>query len=96
VAHAGLDFSAYRAERYKEAQQRLLALAKDVRCAHDEIVKSGSPFREILRLAEERRAGLIVVGVHGGRFLDLFHVGSTTHAVVRGATCPVLTVRERR
>lgn len=95
VARAGLDLSAFRAERCQEARQRLRAFAKDVPCAHDEIVKAGTPSREILLLAEEREAGLIVVGVHG-RFLDLFHFGSTAHHVVRGAACPVLTVRERR
>jgi nucleotide-binding universal stress UspA family protein len=96
VAHAGLDLSAYRAQRCQQARQRLRAFAKDVGCAHDQIVKTGTPFRSILDLAEERRAGLVVVGVHGGRLLDPFHFGSTAHHVVRGATCPVLTVRERR
>jgi nucleotide-binding universal stress UspA family protein len=96
VAQAGLDLSAYRAQRCQEARQRLRALAKDVGCAHDQIVKTGTPYREILALAEEREAGLVVVGVHGRRFLDMFHFGSTAHHVVRGAECPVLTVRARR
>jgi nucleotide-binding universal stress UspA family protein len=96
VAHAGSDLSAYRAQRCQEARQRLRALAKDVRCVHDEIVKTGTPDREILDLAEERGAGLVVVGVHGRRLLDLLHFGSTAHHVVRGAGCPVLTVRARR
>lgn len=96
VAEAGLDLSAFRAGRCQDARQRLRALAKDVGCAHDQIVRTGTPYREILHLAQERRAGLVVVGVHGGRLLDLFHFGSTAHHVVRGAACPVLTVRERR
>lgn len=81
--------------RCQEARQRLRALAKDVCCVHDEIVKPGTPDREILHLAEERRVGLVVVGVHGRRLLDLLHFGSTAHHVVRGAGCPVLTVRAR-
>jgi nucleotide-binding universal stress UspA family protein len=96
VAHAGLDLSAYRAQRCQETRQRLRALAKDVDCAHDEIVKTGTPYREILALAEQRGAGLVVVGVHGPRLADLFHFGSTAHHVVRGAECPVLTVRAPR
>jgi nucleotide-binding universal stress UspA family protein len=95
VAHAGLDLSAYRAQRCQEARQRLRALAKDVGCIHDEIVRTGTPYREILALAKEREAGLVVVGVHG-RFVDIFHFGSTAHHVVRGAECPVLTVRAPR
>ncbi|PYP99209.1 MAG: universal stress protein, partial [Acidobacteria bacterium] len=46
---------------------------------------------------EQRGAGLVVVGVHGSRLADLFHFGSTAHHhVVRGAECPVLTVRAPR
>ena len=93
---AGLDLSAYRSQRCQDARQRLRALAKDVPCPHDEIVKTGKPYGEILALAEQREAGLVVVGVHGRRFRDMFHFGSTAHHVVRGAECPVLTVRASR
>jgi len=96
LAIAGLDLSAYRAQRCQDARQRLRALAKDVPCVHDEIVKAGTPYGEILALAEDRGASLIVVGVHGRRFMDMLHFGSTAHHVVRGADCPVLTVRGPR
>jgi nucleotide-binding universal stress UspA family protein len=33
------------------------------------------------------------MGVHGRGVLDLTLFGSTTHHVVRGASCPVLTLR---
>jgi nucleotide-binding universal stress UspA family protein len=95
VLQAGLDLAAYRAQRCQEARARLRSLAEGVG-VHDEVVSAGSPYREILRLAQERRAGLVVVGVHGRRILDFFHFGSTAHHVVRGAECPVLTVRDRR
>jgi len=46
----------------------------------------GSASRALLRSAEEESADLLVIGIHP-------HVlGSTTHPVVRGASCPVLTV----
>jgi nucleotide-binding universal stress UspA family protein len=96
VAEAGMDILAYRSQRCQEARERLRAFAKEVGCAHDEIVKTGTADREILSLAEERDAGLVVVGVHGRRLASLFHFGSTAHHVVRGAECPVLTVRARR
>jgi nucleotide-binding universal stress UspA family protein len=49
-------------------------------------VVPGSPSRALVRIAEEESADLLVVGVHR-------HVlGSTTHPIVRGAHCPVLTV----
>ena len=53
----------------------------------------GKPYVEILRVAAEDRADLIVLGVHGRRALDLLLLGSTTHQLVRHATCPVLTLR---
>jgi nucleotide-binding universal stress UspA family protein len=64
-------------------------------CSVEEIVASGKPAPEILRLAREREAGLVVMGVHGRGILDLMAFGSVTHEVVRDAACPVLTVRSR-
>lgn len=53
----------------------------------------GKPYREILGIATEDQADLIVMGVHGRNALDLMLFGSTTNQVVRRATCPVLTLR---
>lgn len=53
----------------------------------------GKPYREILGIATEDRADLIVMGVHGRNALDLMLFGSTTNQIVRRATCPVLTLR---
>jgi len=51
-----------------------------------ECVVPGPAPRALLRCAADEAADLLVVGVHP-------HVlGSTTHPVVRGADCPVLTV----
>jgi nucleotide-binding universal stress UspA family protein len=62
-------------------------------CQPEARVLSGKPHREILRAANADRAQLIVMGVHGRGALDLALFGSTTHHVVRGASCPVLTLR---
>jgi nucleotide-binding universal stress UspA family protein len=53
----------------------------------------GKAYREILRVAAEAHADLIVMGVQGRNALDLMLFGSTTNQVVRRATCPVLTLR---
>jgi nucleotide-binding universal stress UspA family protein len=53
----------------------------------------GTPYREILRLAEDTKSELIVIGVHGRNVADLLFFGSTANHVVRQASCPVLTVR---
>jgi nucleotide-binding universal stress UspA family protein len=56
-------------------------------------LRSRSASSQILRLARDRNAHLIVVGVHGRNLVDLMLFGSTTQHVVRQATCPVLTLR---
>ena len=52
-----------------------------------------TPAGEVLRVARESDAGLIVLGVHGRNALDRMIFGSTAQRVVREAPCPVLTVR---
>jgi nucleotide-binding universal stress UspA family protein len=74
---------------------RLVPDAVRTFCQVHEEVAVGPVAPEILRAARERRADLIVMGVMGRTPLDLTVFGSTTHKVLRGATCPVLTVRAR-
>ena len=62
-------------------------------CHPHMILTTGRPYHEILRIAQERDAHLIVLGVHGNRPVDHLFFGSTTNHVVRAAPCPVLTVR---
>jgi nucleotide-binding universal stress UspA family protein len=57
-------------------------------------VAAGKPYQEILRVADEDRADLIVMGVQGRSPVDLMMFGSTTNQVIRRATCPVLTIRQ--
>jgi nucleotide-binding universal stress UspA family protein len=61
-------------------------------CDTETVVTSGKAYREILRVATERQADLIVLGVHGRNVFDRMVFGSTTEHVVRRATCPVLAV----
>jgi nucleotide-binding universal stress UspA family protein len=62
-------------------------------CKADTMLLRGKPWREILRIAADRQAELIVMGVQGRGAADLMFFGSTTQHVVREATCPVLTLR---
>jgi universal stress protein A len=63
------------------------------RAAVEDVLVTGTPYREILRVAGERQADLIVLGVQGRGAIDLRLFGSTTSEVLRRAACPVLTVR---
>jgi nucleotide-binding universal stress UspA family protein len=59
------------------------------------VLKFGTPYREILALAENSAVDLIVLGTHGHSAVHRFLLGSTTERIVRHARCPVLIVRER-
>ncbi len=90
------DVPEYRRAREADVRARLEQLvpaeARDW-CRPSLRVGHGKPYREILGVATEDRADLIVMGVHGRNALDVMLFGSTTNHVVRRATCPVLTLR---
>jgi nucleotide-binding universal stress UspA family protein len=56
-------------------------------------VGEGAAYHEILKLAAEGHADLIVMGVHGCGAIDLLVFGSNTARVTRAGECPVLIVR---
>lgn len=57
-------------------------------------VSVGQAFDEIVRMAQELPADLIVIASHGYTGLKHVFMGSTAERVVRHATCPVLVVRQ--
>ncbi len=92
---AGFDVPEFRRHLERDARERLAKLVPDEArdwCKPHELVTAGRPWREILRVADEQRAEIVVMGVRGRNPLDLALFGSTTHHVVRGAHCPVLVV----
>jgi universal stress protein A len=79
----------------EKAREALLARvpAEDRGSGRTEIlVTHGAPAAEILRIAAERSASLIVIATHGRRGLARLALGSVAERVVREATCPVLVV----
>ena len=91
------DFDIYQVRAEAEAGRltRLRALvpehARDF-CTVETAVLEGGASRQILRLAEQQDADLIVLGVHGRHGLDLAIFGSNSKDVVTKAHCPVLVV----
>ena len=78
------------------ATRRLESLAPGEtrdRCAMTTRICHGKPYVEILRVAADTSADLIVLGVHSRKLIDVAMFGSTTNHVVRRAACPVVTLR---
>jgi universal stress protein A len=93
-----LSLAAYRRRREDEARERLKESVPETvatYCSVETVMARGKAGREILRIAGEQQSDLIVIGVQGRGAADLMVFGSTTNQVVRGAICPVLTLRRR-
>lgn len=59
----------------------------------DTLLRAGTPWKEIVRAADELGATLIVIGSHGKHSLEELILGSTVENVTKHASCPVLVVR---
>jgi universal stress protein A len=80
----------------ERSQQALKELAETVHLGEGKTtirVERGRASTEIVRVAQEEKASLIVIGTHG--YTGVAHVllGSTAERVIRKAPCPVLTLR---
>ena len=78
--------------------ERVLAMLEDVKpsdpmvpCTHR--LTMGNPAGEIVRIAAEVGAEMIVLGTHGRTGMSRLRMGSVAEAVVRRAPCPVLVYR---
>jgi len=97
LAYSHLSKEEFRKACEDSSRERLTTAVPDtVRayCTVETLLATGKPYREILRVATEQHADLIVMGVQGRGAVDLMFFGSTTQHVVRQASCPVLTLRK--
>lgn len=80
-------------ELINAAELQLASLGKTYSIPDDrQWVILGSPKSEVIRLAEENKVDLIVVGSHGRHGLGLL-LGSTATSVLHHAKCDVMAVR---
>ncbi|MCK5662206.1 MAG: universal stress protein [Thiotrichaceae bacterium] len=93
------DLSENEEQLIKSAKEKMAALIKEVPAPETvdlvSSVISGIPKTEILRLAEEKQADLIVCGSHGRSGFELL-LGSTANAILHHAPCDVLAVRTKK
>ena len=78
--------------------ERILAMLEQVRpsdpvVAFTHRLTMGDPAGEIVRIAAEEGAEMIVLGTHGRSGMTRMLMGSVAEAVVRRAPCPVLVYR---
>ena len=82
-------------ERHRATAEKALHEYVAKRLAGQQVemeVRLGTVHEEIVKLARERQADVIVVGMHGHGFLAHALAGSTAERVLHHAPCPVLVV----
>jgi nucleotide-binding universal stress UspA family protein len=79
----------------KSALQEMLqkVVPADPAVPYEHRLVTGDPAEAIVNVAEKEGCDLIVLGTHGRTGFKRLLMGSVAEAVVRRATCPVLTVK---
>jgi nucleotide-binding universal stress UspA family protein len=93
------DLGPLRQDLEQAARERLQKMASGAEGSGARIetrVVFGRAYKEILRIAAEERADLLVIGAQGHGVIEHMLSGSNAQQVIRAATCPVLTVRPLR
>ena len=80
------------AAKAKEALEKLVPAQTRKGCKIATTVRNGTPYKEILQLAREKDADLVILAVRGRNALDVAVFGSTTYRVLQLGTFPVLAV----
>jgi nucleotide-binding universal stress UspA family protein len=62
------------------------------RCRVNEVVREGSAAEQIVALARESKADMVVAGARPRSLLGAVLFGSTSESLIRTAPCPVLSV----
>jgi nucleotide-binding universal stress UspA family protein len=87
-------------EAMQETAQKTLADIKSQKMPADISVRtqvvSGKPAYEIVNLADNEKADIIIIATHGESGWQKFLFGSVTEKVIRMAACPVLTIQQPR
>jgi nucleotide-binding universal stress UspA family protein len=77
----------------EKATLQVNELARESGVTSERLIVEGDPASEILRIAEESKADVIVMGSIGKTGLEKFLMGSVAEKVVRNSKLPVIIVR---
>jgi nucleotide-binding universal stress UspA family protein len=99
-AYTGIFAPSSKSE-YKDKERAQLRLQDDAEKLRKETglhishqVVTGRIYEEIVRVAEEEKADLVVMGTHGTSGWAEFFVGSNAFKVVTQTDCPVLSIQQ--
>lgn len=70
----------------KDAEKKLVEIKSELETENigvEVIIRTGTPYKEIIKVAKEKDTSLIMMGSRGKGFVEGMLVGSTTDAVVR-------------
>lgn len=87
------------AVRHKEREARERMATFEERCAEAgyalsrTLLRHGDPAEEVLGAVDSGGYDLLISGTHGRKGVPRLFMGSVAEELVRGARCPVLTVR---
>ncbi len=81
------------------SSERILKMLEDVKPADPAVpythrLTMGDPAGEVVRIATDEHAEMIILGTHGRTGMTRLLMGSVAEAIVRRAPCPVLVYRE--
>jgi nucleotide-binding universal stress UspA family protein len=81
------------------SSERILKMLEDVKPSDPSVpythrLTMGDPAGEVVRIAEDENAEMIIIGTHGRTGMTRLLMGSVAEAIVRRAPCPVLVYRE--
>ena len=87
------EFLARKKRDINERIEKIVKGEPDQALFEGQLIETGIPSEEIIRVAEARKVDLIVIGTHGRSGLSHILIGSVAEKVVRRSPCPVLSVR---
>jgi len=88
----------YIKKMYEKVSEKLAEIVTSADHADGKIstkIQLGNPYKTIIDQIVEEEVALLVVGTEGSEGLNEFFVGSISEKIVRNASCPVITVRDK-
>jgi nucleotide-binding universal stress UspA family protein len=94
-SHGGQDYDAEEARRYEDALESVRRQLDEAGVEHEErqLVRGKDPSDDLVDVAQELGARLIVIGIRRRTPLAKLVLGSNAQRILLDATCPVLAVK---